>query len=605
MSADEGLISPPPDPMKRDGKQVMKTRINRFYKVCWPLSAFCLLWLCSQSALADTLVTSVDRTQIGSGETVELQVKYDGQTTGEPNFSILEQNFEILSRDRQNQISYNNGNLVSYTEWRLQLWPKKTGKLIIPSLSLKGEQSRPITLQVEDQPTTGQHSEPVYLETELDKQTAYVQEQLLLTLRIVSSTNLQGISSEELMLKDASVTKVAESQYQKRINGINHLVIELKYALFPSASGELTIPSVRFSLVLPDRRDPFSGSFFSRGGKRLFLSSEQQNVIIKPKPAGFGSSDWLPSQGIGISERWSRPVDELVAGEPITRTILVTAQGLTSAQLPPLEIQAGKSFKVYPDQPQMSDDVSESGVTGTRTESVAIVPSRGGTISLPPVVVKWWDTRSNEVKETTLAGTTLTVKPAANTPDDLYPAQNTAEQQTEMSPAEESSEAGIATPFITKQSNEVLVWVLGITNLVLAAIVIVLLFLWRQAKAMSSGSNNPAGAMPATAQKESELFKQLRRASKGNDYRHFRETLMAWASAFWQHPLVTLSEITRLSNTPSLQPYFDQLDKTLYQSGNAGDINLNSLCEELSSVRKTKKEKPSQKNHLKPLYNNR
>lgn len=600
MSA-AGELSPPQKQAKRDGSQPMNVQTNSSYRPYWYSFALCLLWLFSHSTLADSLSATVERTHISSEETVELRVRYDGQTTGEPDFSALEQDFEILSRDKQNQVSFINGNLMSYTEWRLKLWPQKKGTLIIPSLTFKGEKTNPITLKVEARATSQQQNQPVFIETLLDKPSAFVQEQLLLTLRIVSSTNLQGLSGEELMVKNASIIKVAETQYQENINSINHLVIETKYAIFPNTSGEFTIPPVRFNLMLSgNRRDPFSGSFFSRGGKQLILQSEEKKAIIKPKPTQFGPSEWLPAKGIALNERWSRPLDELVAGEPITRTIYITAQGLTSAQLPPIETSAGEIFKVYPDQPQLKDDVSQSGVTGTRTESVAIVPSKEGTIQLPPIVVKWWDTESNTIKETRLAGTTLSVKPAVNASTDIgLPEESPATPDKTVTSLEKTE--GID----HQQPHGILIWILGISNLVLAIIVIILAVLWRQARAPSTEipTHNPDTLIPS-AQKEAELFNQLRQASRSKDYRKFRETLIIWARAFWQQPLVTLDEVLQKTNEASLHDRFRQLDQTLYQTGHTETVDLPSLYNDLKSVRKSGRERDSGNKHLKPLYDN-
>jgi len=584
----------------KDKKHGMRTYPSAYQGLFITILLLALLSLTSMSTLAASLTTSVDHNQLGSGETLELRVKYDGQTTSDPDFSPLENDFEILSKHQQNQFSFINGSSVSYTEWRIQLLPKKPGNLTIPSLQFKGEKSAPITLQVTnkkstDNPSTNTGNEPVFIETELNKKVVYVQEQLLLTLRILATTNLQGISSEDLIIQNASLTKVAENQFQKQINGVNHLVIELKYAVFPNTSGDLTIPALRFNITLPNRRDQFSGSFFSRGGKRIFLYSDEQKVTVKPKPASYGSEEWLPSQGISLSERWSRSVNELVAGEPITRTIQINAQGLTSAQLPPLAIDAGDGFKIYPDQPQLNDEVTDSGVRSTRIESVAVVPSKGGEMILPPISVKWWDTTSNQIRETKLSGTTLSVKPAVNSPELLSVSQPVA-----VAPEENQGAAAAE----AKPSSKLLLWLLGISNLVLFGLVIFLLVLWRKARHKQLPPSSNEIAEP-TEQKESAVFKQLKQCAKNNDYRHFRETLISWANLYWQQPLHTLDEISEIAAIPSLKVQLEALDQALYRSGNTDDINLNTLCDELQARRKQSKEKAASKeNHLKPLYSN-
>jgi len=550
-----------------------------------------LLWLTATTVVAQTLTATVDRTQLGKGETLELRVRYDGQTTSEPDFAPLNIDFEVLSQHQKNQFSIRNGSTVSNTEWRIQLLPRTTGSLTIPPLSFKGVSSQAIQLKVENSQQGSNSNQPVFVETDLNKNAAYVQEQLLLTFRINASTGLQSIASEDLMIKDASVVKVSENQYQKQINGVNHLVVELKYAVFPETSGELTIPSLRFNAVIPDRRDPYSSSFFSRGGKRVFLYSDAKKISIKPKPATYGSGEWLPTTAVSLSERWSRPLDELVAGEPITRTIHISAQGLTAAQLPPLQITAGPGFKIYPEQPQLDNDVTHDGVIGTRSEAVALVASKSGNIELPAITVKWWDTSSNQMRETVLAARSLSVKPA-ETPI------LAAEPETEK-------ELSIATerPENATQATSPLPRLLIASNVILLSLVIILLILlWKSNK-------NPklkVDAKQNTAEpEEADLFRQLKQQAKHSDPSAFRDALLRWACAFWHHPQITLDEIAINSGEPALTDELKSLDQFLYRPDTTDNVEPTRIVKILQRVRgQLSAEKPEKGNHLLPLYSN-
>lgn len=547
-----------------------------------------LLWLTATAVVAQTLTATVDRTQLGKGETLELRIKYDGQTTGEPDFSPLRIDFEVLSQSQKNHFSILNGRTVSHTEWRIQLLPRATGSLTIPPLNFKGVSSKAIQLKVEDRPQ-GSSNQPVFVETELNKNVAYVQEQLLLTFRINASTGLQSIASEDLMIKDASVVKVFENQYQKKINGVNHLVVELKYAVFPENSGELTIPSLRFNAVIPDRRDPYSNSFFSRGGKRVFLYSEEKKITIKPKPAVYGAGEWLPTTAVSLSERWSRPLDELVAGEPITRTIHISAQGLTAAQLPPLEVKAGQEFKLYPEQPQLDNDVTHDGVIGTRSESVALIASQGGNIELPAITVKWWDTSSDQMRETVLAAKTLSVKPAETSILGTEP-------ETEISTATERPEN-------TTQAPSPLSRLLIASNVILLSLVIILLILlWKSSKNPKITVDEKQNTVEPD---EAELFRQLKQQAKHSNLSAFREVLLRWASAFWHHPQITLEEIAIKAGEPTLTDELKSLDQLLYSPDTANKVEPTLIVKALQQVRgQHKAEKPEKGNHLQPLYSN-
>lgn len=551
-----------------------------------------LLLLGSAGATADNLTATVDRNQLNRGETVELRVRFDSQTSGEPDFSVLEEDFEILSRHQQNKFSLINGTAVSYTEWLLELLPRETGEILIPELDFKGVNSEAITLQVEDHRPATKNREPIFVETELDKTTAYVQEQLLLTLRIFTSEPLLGLSSDGLSVDNTSILQLAENQYQTRENGVVYQVNEIKYVLFPEASGELVIPQVRLNTAIPDRRDPFSGSLFGNRGKRVLLYSDEQKVTILPRPANSGGGAWLPAKGLSLTERWSRPPDELVAGEPITRTITLTAQELTATQLPPLQIPDGDGYKIYPDQPQMDNSGDSTGVIGSREESMAIVPSRAGTITLPPVTIQWWDTVNQQEKQAVLPARTLTVKAASGQVPDV-----TETDETDNSNATEPMVAPVVAP-----ESGLLIWILIGANLLLLIAVAVLFLLWRNSSRQPALKVTPVETVDEP--KETTLFAELQRQSKGDNPRAFRHALLRWAKVYWDRPLLTLQDVATTANSDELARTLDALDRTLYSSTAPETVSLPTIYEQLKQLRKNRKDVDKQQKGtpLAPLY---
>ena len=153
----------------RDKIQGMRTYSSTVQSLFITILLLVLLSLTSTTTFAASLTASVDRNQLGAGETLELRIKYDEQASSDPDFSPLEKDFEVLSKNQQNQFSFTNGNSVSYTEWRIQLLPKRSGQLTIPALQFKGEKSNLITLKVTDNPSANTSSQPVFIETELNK----------------------------------------------------------------------------------------------------------------------------------------------------------------------------------------------------------------------------------------------------------------------------------------------------------------------------------------------------------------------------------------------------------------------------------------------------
>src|SRR5690606_3555993 len=63
-----------------------------------------LLALLAGAALASELTASVDRTRVGEGESLTLTLRYQGQALGDPDFSDLGRDFDILSTQRQSHL---------------------------------------------------------------------------------------------------------------------------------------------------------------------------------------------------------------------------------------------------------------------------------------------------------------------------------------------------------------------------------------------------------------------------------------------------------------------------------------------------------------------
>lgn len=389
-----------------------------------------LLWACclfisshlyaqggGQQAL---LQASVDRSSLTLEETFTLSLRYGEQSLfGEPKFDALEQDFEILSRNQSSKYQFINGRSESWVLWSLTLAPRRAGSLTIPALSYNGEQSQAIAIEVTNVPTVNnQVDQPVYLEVTLDKDQVFVQEQLLLTMKLFTSVDLNGLNSEALEVDNALVTQVSEHQYQRTINGKRFGVVEVSYAVYPQQSGALVIPSLTWTVQVqapkkfaydPYNRDPFAGMRGSQS-KRMRLRSPEKHITVAAQPKNTLTHPWLPAQQLNLKQSWSQSPDSFVVGEPITRTIDMTAKGLMASQLPPLQLPTLDGIKYYPDQPQTDDQTSADGVTGSRRESFAIVPSQAGQLTLPAITVNWWDTNQKRLRQATLPAQSIDVQ---------------------------------------------------------------------------------------------------------------------------------------------------------------------------------------------------
>jgi hypothetical protein len=473
-------------------------------------TAFMLaLLFCTVQAHAAELVASVDRARLNSGETIELTLESNDVTQfGKPDLTPLASLFEVRGTRQVNQLNTLNGDNRATTRWIVTLLPLQNGTVVIPPLKLGDIESQPITVQVVESEAQNNPNKlaPVFIDASLDQNTVYVQAQAILTLRIYHSVSLYDDSSlPPLQIPDARIEQLGESRnYEKDINGVRHGVIEMRYAIYPQHSGELIIPAQIFNAALVDAQPaPDSASQSPKSGKLMRVSSGEILLTVKAKPITYPADlPWLPARSLTLSESWNPEPEHVQVGDSLTRSLTVKAEGLASAQLPPLPGTEVSGLRRYPDQPVLSNQNSERGLVGSREDREALVPNRSGAIELPSVEVVWWNTFEDHLEHTSLPARTLQV--AAN------------------------PSLMVDTPAGTSQVNanadgETL-WRWKLSTLILACTTLLGFGLWWRARwqpaILRAAQTGPS---PRT------VLDDLKRACQANDTHATRQALDAWA----------------------------------------------------------------------------
>ena len=474
--------------------------MNRF---CVLLFLLCC-WTVPAHALG--LVASVDRDQLNSGETVELTLETNDATLfGKPDLAPLDTLFEVRGTRQVNQLTTLNDDNKATTRWIITLQPKQTGTVTIPSLQVGDYHSLPINLTVTQSSASDSELAPVFIEASLDQPSVYVQAQAILTLRVYHSVALYDDSNlTPLHLQDAIVEQLGESRtYEKLINGVRHGVIEVRYGIYPQHSGELQIPVLTFSATQVDNQ-PGNTSTPSapKPGKMVHVTSTEIPLQVKPKPEDYpATAAWLPARSLSLSESWNPEPDHSKVGDSLTRTLTLKAEGLSSAQLPPLPATDVNGLRRYPDLPQLSNQVTDNGLIGSREEREALVPTRVGQVELPAVELVWWNTHEDRLERSYLPARTLQV--AANT-------SLAADTPTSTGPIAYSDDSSL--------------WLWQLSTLLLACTTFIGFGLWWRARwqpaILRAAQTGPS---PRT------LLDDIKRASLANDPQATRQALDAWA----------------------------------------------------------------------------
>ena len=521
------------------------------------ISTLCLGTMVASDSYA-ALTAKVDRTVLDSNETLRAELRYDGQVfTGEPDFGPLIKDFEVLSNNRQQNYSNVNGKTESYTAWTLELRPKRAGILLIPSLTFKKEVSNAIELRVRAAPSNSSANpgtQPIYTETTVDANTPYVGQQVILTHRLYTSVQLRDFALSELAIDKAVLHRLGDTQYQKVINGRNYLVLEVKYAIFPQSEGPLIIPSLRFGAYEVNNRSQFG--VFNNRGNQIVRDTEPKSLEVTARPPQASVDGWMPSTSVTMEQRWSGDIDSVTVGEPVTRTITIRAEGLSAAQITPLQEPQGNNYRGYPDQPQLDEIVTTNGLTATRIESLALVPNNSGEITLPAVELIWWDTNSNKRRVASLPSITLQVSPSEN--NDIAANNNNVMEGANDAMTKLASDA--SKPKVSFMTN------LSLALNALLMTLIVTLLIGRKRKALAARSQQAALSSDSARLNLKQQLRAIESEAKDDNLMAMREAILRWGKTlFAENPPSTLKSLGDLLGNPSISQLFAQLDQQLYQ----------------------------------------
>ncbi|UTF60466.1 BatD family protein [Gilvimarinus sp. DA14] len=546
------------------------------------IALFLLLTVSPLWAASLTVEPGRDTLAITDQLTLNVTLK-DASTSDEPDFSVLRDDFDILDISRRVQSISINGRSESSVIWQLALAPKVRGDIIIPSLEAGGVRSEPVTINVTNAPDSpADTNAETFLEVTANKDSVYVQEQVLVTAKLYSKYNWSGRELGSFELDNALVEAVSEDEYVSTINGVQHLVYEVVFALYPQKSGTLRIPPLQYAAQL--RSGGRSLMSFSSGPVRRGRS-QALDIEVQPIPAANGSSAWLPAKGIKLTQHFSHDPETLVAGEPVTRRVTIEAEGLLPTQLPPIEFGAIDGYSSYKDKAQTDENRSSSGVTSTRTETLALVPNAAGRATLPPVELRWFNTTTGEFETASLPALEVN----ATLPSKPGKAVSIA--------SEPDTSGGTGEVTVIERAPLWLIISQAITALLLVLFAALYFFAPKTAKPTHSRNKESDSSDKA-------LWKKVKRSAADENWGQLRQNLLQWASVHWHSPVKGLDELSRLAgkettNSDTIRQQLHELDKAIY-SGQLHNFTPGKLLPELQQLRVNKRDGKSET--LAPLY---
>ena len=367
-------------------------------------------WLSLSTGWAAEIQVAVDRNPVSINESFQLVFTTSTTPDDDPDFAPLQQQFEILNQQRSHQSSWVNGNSQRSLQWHLTLMARESGELLIPPIAFGKDLSKALKLTVTEKNTQPDRQDDLFLEVAVDSEHPYQQAQVIYTVKLYRRVELAQASLDEPELNDAVIERLGEDvSYSTQIKGVNYAVTERKYAMFPQQPGVVVIPPLKLHAEVLSSRPSRQGFWGQTQTETRRLVSKAIQLTVQPVPEAFKNQNWLTAETLQLTEQWSDNRREVKVGEPLTRTITLTAKGSTVAQLPELmPATTLDGIKTYPDQPQLQEQKQPDGLLASRTEKQALIATKAGNYQLPELVIPWFNTRTGKQELARLPAVTIT-----------------------------------------------------------------------------------------------------------------------------------------------------------------------------------------------------
>jgi len=369
---------------------------------------------------------SINAEKIGIDDVLLYTITFKGvNNPTQPAIAGLK-DFKTVQTSRSTEFRFVNGVSSYYTNFVYYLMPLKTGQLTIPAVTYKyqGEQysTQPFHVEVVQgsvnprQPTQRQPRLPsifddeddffkspfrrprqqqvdIKLKAEVSKRSAVKGEPILFrvllyarnriqSVNMVSNQSFPGFWQEWFPISRSIDSKSGE------LDGKVYNVYEIrKVMLFPTQTGSVAIPSLKFELVLVDN----ALSFFA-DAQKIFRSTPEVTVqVVEPPAKALG----LP---VGNFTFQVTPDKKAVdVNDILTLRIKVKAAKGNIKTLEVPQFTSTEYYKIYPSKISRDNNFNENSLTGVVEAEVPVSFKKTGLISFPSLEFKFYKPNAADV----------------------------------------------------------------------------------------------------------------------------------------------------------------------------------------------------------------
>ncbi|MEE8341233.1 MAG: BatD family protein [Candidatus Neomarinimicrobiota bacterium] len=342
------------------------------------------------------------------------------------NLAPLLNDFSIVSGPaKQTNMQWINGKSTSSRSLSWSLVAKQEGQSTIPQLTVNlGKNvflTQPIVMTISES-DAGYESTELFMTIDVDKDQAYVGEQITVTYKLFTRVNMSvqsvdfpkhsGFWTEELFVPQQVDFKDVV------LEGVNYKVATLyRIALFPTKSGnlELVPMTMNCNVVTKSKsnsffNDPFFGSFGNQSVPKV-LRSKHTVINVREFPGEIPDSF---TGAVGDFKITSSIMPENVkANNAITFKIQFKGTGNIDIFALP-EMQFPQNIEVFPPTLKTEKEPFRDQITGTISKDYILIPRKTGRYTIPKIEIAYFNPKVREWRSTSTQPIDILVDPDDN-----------------------------------------------------------------------------------------------------------------------------------------------------------------------------------------------
>jgi len=249
----------------------------------------------------------------------------------------------------------------------------------------------------------------ILLRTTVTPQEAWVGQRVVLQVDVLGEDGWAQISRfGEVDLSGAYLirTDTQGSRLQETIGGVAYTGQSYEFSIYPQLAGTVEVPAIPVEVTTKT---------WGADATQTVQQKQTSAITIKAKvpPGAEDVVGLISTTHFNAEQQWAPAIDDPKVGDALTRTLTMQAEGVSAMAFTPLQYDDLPGVGIYPAEPTVKDSTDRGSLTGMRAENVTYVFERAGTVTVPDVVLTWWNVSAQKLERVTLPGLELDVAAAA------------------------------------------------------------------------------------------------------------------------------------------------------------------------------------------------